>query len=140
MDKVELIINLVLSVAAAFGGGVGWYFWKENKALKKEEVKQSQVDTEAKKQDVWSKQNEELQHYIEMLKSDNAELKEENKKKDTAMEEMRNTLNDVVKRVGVLEVQVERAESFRCDNLGCPNRQPPLKCHLAKGNTDPACE
>ena len=43
------------------------------------------------------------------------------------MEEVRNTLNDVVKRVGVLEIQVERAESFRCERLGCLQRIPPLK-------------
>ena len=123
MEYVELIkeiIGIVSIVIGLAGGGIGFYFWRENKDLKKAEVTNQQQQT-------WAHQNEEYQEYIRLLKEDNKELKESNKQKDSELEEMRTTLNDVVKRVGILEVQVERAESFRCENLACIHRIPPLK-------------
>lgn len=139
IENFKVIIDIVLAVVAAIGGGAGIYFWRVNKDLKREEVKEKQADVEDKHQQTWSKQNDELQEYIKLLKEDKDELKRENKDKDSKMEEMRNTLNDVVRRVGVLEVQVERAESFRCDNLACTLRQPPLRCitRANEGDNDP---
>ena len=130
MEYVELIkeiIGIVSIVIGLAGGGIGFYFWRENKDLKKAEVKEKEAEVTNQQQQTWAHQNEEYQEYIRLLKEDNKELKESNKQKDSELEEMRTTLNDVVKRVGILEVQVERAESFRCENLACIHRIPPLK-------------
>ena len=130
MEYVELIkgiIEIVAIVIGLAGGGIGFYFWRENKDLKKAEVKEKEAEVTNQQQQTWAHQNEEYQEYIRLLKEDNRELKESNKQKDADLEEMRTTLNDVVKRVGILEVQVERAESFRCENLACPHRVPPLQ-------------
>lgn len=127
LHTLQIIVDVVLSIIAAVGGGVGIYFWKVNKSLKEAEVKEKEASVTEQQQQTWAHQNEEYQEYIRLLKDDNRELKESNKQKDADLEEMRTTLNDVVKRVGVLEVQVERAESFRCENLACIHRIPPLK-------------
>ena len=110
------------------------YIWRENKALKKAEVKEKEASVTDQQQQTWAHQYEEYQEYIRLLKEDKEELKKakeeaEAKEHETRkeMEEVRNTLNDVVKRVGVLEIQVERAESFRCERLGCLQRIPKLK-------------
>ena len=137
METVELIksiIEIVAIIVGLAGGGIGFYFWNENKALKKAEVKEKEASVTDQQQQTWSKQNEEYQEYIRLLKEDKEELKKEKleaeaKERETRkeMEEVRTTLNDVVKRVGVLEIQVERAESFRCERLGCLQRIPKLK-------------
>lgn len=137
METVEIIksiIEIVAIVVGLAGGGIGFYFWNENKALKKAEVKEKEASVTDQQQQTWSKQNEEYQEYIRLLKEDKEELKKEKleaeaKERETRkeMEEVRTTLNDVVKRVGVLEIQVERAESFRCERLGCLQRIPKLK-------------
>ena len=130
MEYVELIkgiAEIATIVIGLAGGGIGFYFWRENKDLKKAEVKEKESEVNDKQQQTWAHQNEEYQEYIRLLKDDNRELKESNKQKDADLEEMRTTLNDVVKRVGVLEVQVERAESFRCERLSCLQRIPKLK-------------
>lgn len=137
MEYVELIkgiVEIVTIVVGLAGGGIGFYFWNENKALKKAEVKEKEASVTDQQQQTWSKQNEEYQEYIRLLKEDKEELKKAKEEAEAKehktreeMEELRNTLNDVVKRVGVLEVQVERAESFRCERLGCLQRIPQLK-------------
>ena len=137
MEYVELIkgiVEIAAIVVGLAGGGIGFYFWRENKDLKKAEVKEKEATVTDQQQQTWSKQNEEYQEYIRLLKEDKEELKKEKAEAEakerearTAMEDMRTTLNDVVKRVGILEVQVERAESFRCERLSCLQRIPPLK-------------
>jgi chromosome segregation ATPase len=137
MEYVELIkgiVEIIAIVVGLAGGGIGFYFWNENKALKKAEVKEKEASVTDQQQQTWSKQNEEYQEYIRLLKADKEELKKAKEEAEAKehktreeMEELRNTLNDVVKRVGVLEIQVERAESFRCERLGCLQRIPPLK-------------
>lgn len=129
MDTLELnhIIEITLSIIATIGGGTGIYFWRVNRDLKKEEVKEKQVSIEDKQQQIWSKQNDEFQEYIKLLKEDNAELKKENKEKDAVITEMRNTLNDVVIRVGNLENQIKLANFYRCENMSCTGRISSLK-------------
>ena len=134
IDVIKQIFEMLAIPVAMVGGGVGVYFWNENKALKKAEVKEKEATVTDQQQQTWSKQNEEYQEYIRILKEDKEELKKEKleaeeKERETRkeMEEVRTTLNDVVKRVGVLEIQVERAESFRCERLGCLQRIPKLK-------------
>lgn len=134
IDVIKQIFEMLAIPVAMVGGGVGVYFWNENKALKKAEVKEKEATVTDQQQQTWSKQNEEYQEYIRLLKEDKEELKKEKAEAEakerearTAMEDMRTTLNDVVKRVGILEVQVERAESFRCERLSCLQRIPPLK-------------
>jgi chromosome segregation ATPase len=134
IDVIKQIFEMLVIPAAMVGGGVGVYFWRENKALKKAEVKEKEASVTDQQQQTWAHQYEEYQEYIRLLKEDKEELKKakeeaEAKEHETKkeMEEVRNTLNDVVKRVGVLEIQVERAESFRCERLGCLQRIPPLK-------------
>lgn len=137
METVELIkgiIEIVAIVVGLAGGGIGFYFWRENKDLKKAEVKEKEAAVADQQQQTWSKQNEEYQEYIRLLKEDKEELKREEAEAEAkerearaTMEDMRTALNDVVKRVGILEVQVERAESFRCERLSCLQRIPPLK-------------
>lgn len=134
IDVIKQIFEMLAIPVAMVGGGVGVYFWNENKALKKAEVKEKEATVTDQQQQTWSKQNEEYQEYIRLLKEDKEELKKEKleaeeKERETRkeMEEVRTTLNDVVKRVGVLEIQVERAESFRCERLGCLQRIPKLK-------------
>ena len=139
MEYVELIkgiVEIVTIVIGLAGGGIGFYFWRENKDLKKAEVKEKESEVSDKQQQTWAHQNEEYQEYIRLLKEDNRELKESNKQKDVDLEEMRTTLNDVVKRVGVLEVQVERAESFRCERLSCLQRIPKLKSIASSESTE----
>lgn len=134
IDVIKQIFEMLAIPAAMVGGGVGVYFWRENKALKKAEVKEKEASVTDQQQQTWAHQYEEYQEYIRLLKEDKEELKKakeeaEAKEHETKkeMEEVRNTLNDVVKRVGVLEIQVERAESFRCERLSCLQRIPPLK-------------
>lgn len=134
IELVKQLFEVLAIVVGMVGGGVGIYFWRVNKALKQAEVKEKEATVTDQQQQTWSKQNEEYQEYIRLLKEDKEELKKEKleaeaKERETRkeMEEVRTTLNDVVKRVGVLEIQVERAESFRCERLGCLQRIPKLK-------------
>ena len=127
VELIKEIVEILILVGGAIGGGVGIYFWRVNKAIKEAEVKEKDAITTEQQQQTWAHQNDEYQEYIRLLKDDNRELKENNKQKDADLEEMRTTLNDVVKRIGVLEVQVERADSFRCENLVCSHRIPPLQ-------------
>ena len=126
MDVIKEILDIILAVMVAIGGGAGVYFWRVNKDYKKEEVKEKAADVDDKHQQTWSKQNDELQEYIRLLKEDKDELKRENKEKSDALEEMRHTLNDVVKRVSVLEAQIQVADGFRCEVITCVNRKPPM--------------
>ena len=137
MEYVELIkgiAEIATIIIGLAGGGIGFYFWRENKDLKKAEVKEKESEVSDKQQQTWAHQNEEYQEYIKLLKADKEELKKAKEEAEAKehktreeMEEVRNTLNDVVKRVGVLEIQVERAESFRCERITCFQRIPPLK-------------
>lgn len=146
MEYVELIkgiVEIVTIVIGLAGGGIGFYFWRENKDLKKAEVKEKESEVSDKQQQTWAHQNEEYQEYIKLLKADKEELKsekhtaeEKEEKARKELEDMRTTLNDVVKRVGVLEVQVERAESFRCERLSCLQRIPKLKSIASSESTE----
>jgi len=127
VELIKEIVEILILVGGAIGGGVGIYFWRVNKAIKEAEVKEKEAEVTNQQQQTWAHQNEEYQEYIKLLKEDNNELKKSNKQKDADLEEMRTTLNDVVKRVGILEVQVERAESFRCENFACSHRIPSLQ-------------
>ena len=134
IDVIKQVFEILAAPTAIVGGGIGVYFWRENKALKKAEGKEKESEVSDKQQQTWAHQNEEYQEYIKLLKADKEELKaekhvaeEKEEKARKELEEMRTTLNDVVKRVGVLEVQVERAESFRCERLSCLQRIPKLK-------------
>lgn len=129
IELVKQVFEALAIPVAMVGGGVGVYFWRENKALKQAEVKEKEASVTDQQQQTWSKQNEEYQEYIRLLKGDKEELKKEKleaeaKERETRkeMEQLRTALNDVVKRVGVLEIQVERAESFRCERLDCFQR------------------
>ena len=134
IELVKQAFEILTIIVGVVGGGVGIYFWRVNKAFKQAEVKEKEATVTDQQQQTWSKQNEEYQEYIRLLKEDKEELKKEKleaeaKEHETRkeMEEVRTTLNDVVKRVGVLEIQVERAESFRCERLSCLQRIPQFK-------------
>ena len=113
MEWFNLIIGAISTIIGLIGGGVGIYFWKENKALKKQEVKSAAIDNELKQADAWrslfEKERERSQEKSDRLKCLYAEL-----------DEKKHTINDK-------EFRIQQLEWYHCTINGCPKRRPPHK-------------
>ena len=59
IDIIKQVFEILSIPAAIVGGGVGVYFWRENKALKKVAVKEKGSEVSDKQQRTGDNQNEE---------------------------------------------------------------------------------
>ena len=77
MGTVQIVVSIIATIVGLIGGGIGILFWRENKRLKQEEAKQSNVATQSQEIDLGKKYIEESVSAVKwiktMLETNNAE-------------------------------------------------------------------
>lgn len=118
MDYIEIIITVLQAIFTLACGGVGLWFIKETKALKREEVNDKRVDIELKEADAW--------------KDIADEFKAKSEEKSKTIRTLYANLNEKERTINAKDIMIMRLEFEKekllwneCRVNGCPNRQPP---------------
>lgn len=118
MESLEIIITVLQAVFTVACGGVGIWFIKETKALKREEVNDKRVDIELKEADAWKEIAD--------------EFKRKSEEKSKTIRAQYATLNEKERIINQKDIAIMRLEFEKekllwneCRVNGCPNRQPP---------------
>lgn len=104
MELITIITSTITAIIGAVGGGIGLFFWRENKRSK-------QIDNELKEADEWRKL------YCEAM--------ERNAEKSKRMKELFAEIDTLKTRAARAEFECEKLQWHKCVVNGCPNRMPP---------------
>lgn len=111
MAWYQIIIDIVFPLIGLIGGGVGVFYWKENKALKQKEVESAEIDNELKQADAW--------------KSLFDDERKRTQEKSARMKALYAERDDLKERLNKSLFKVEQLCWYHCTVNGCPNRVPP---------------
>lgn len=104
MDWNSIVIT-ALSTGFIFTAIQAIRFWKQNKTLKENEVKVSDVETQKAQMDLVSKYRDEMLSMVELVK-------EANEKNFTKQDEIIKKLDRLDERVEILEKKIGNMEGF----------------------------
>lgn len=111
LEWINIVIGALSTFIGLIGGGVGIYFWRENKALKQAEVKNAETEVEMKQAEEWNK----------LYK----EQKQKSDEKSTRLKTLYAERDKLKEDVNRLKFTEERLCWFYCNVNNCPKRQPP---------------
>ena len=111
MEWFNIIVGAISTLIGLVGGGVGIYFWKENKALKQKEVEAKAIENELQQAGAWKNLYDSER---ERTKEKGDRLRALYQERDRQKEE----INDC-------RFRIQQLEWYHCTVNGCPNRRPP---------------
>lgn len=118
MELINVVISAISTLVGLAGGGVGIYFWRESRELKRAEVRQKEIENELHQAD-WA---------TERLKETESKVRE----LLTRIEELYKRIGELKDENRVLESEKDnfkflsqKMQWFRCDVNKCSKRQPP---------------
>ena len=115
MNWLEVIVQVVVTLAGVVGGSFGIIYWRENKRLKQEEVEGKKIENELKQAEAWQKLfEEEHENSIKKLVEKSERLRGLYAERDGLKEE-----------VNKLTFKVQQLQWFHCTVNGCHRRRPP---------------
>jgi hypothetical protein len=111
MEWISVIVSSIATLVGLVGGGVGIFFWQENKALKQAEVKDQLVDVELKEADEWHKLYNEQKEKCDAKSAENRELY--------------NEIAQLKEDKSKLKFKIQQLNWYKCCDNACDKRQPP---------------
>ena len=95
MSQIEIALQIITTIVGLIGGGVGIFFWRENRALKQKEVEKAAIENELTQADAWRSLYEQEHAKCEQKSAEKRELyaerdrlKDANSKKDLRIEQL----------------------------------------------------
>lgn len=125
MEWINVIIGALSTLIGLVGGGIGIFFWRENKALKQKEVEAAAIENELKQADAWKSLYEQEHEKCEKKSAEKRELYNE-----------RDTLKEKLNKANF---RIEQLCWYHCTQNGCAKRQPPHRFD-SNGNEFAAAE
>lgn len=111
MEWHQIIINIVFPLIGLIGGGVGIFFWRENKELKRKEVEKAAIENELTQAEAWKS----------LFESEHAKCERKSEEKRALYAE-RDSLKEQLNKA---RFKVEQLCWYHCTVNGCKRRQPP---------------
>lgn len=113
MEWLNIIVGFVTTFIGLVGGGIGIFFWRENKALKQKEVEKAAIENELQQADAWKAL---FQQEHEKCERKSAEKRQLYAERDKLKEE-----------INACHFRVQQLTWYHCTVNGCTRRKPPHK-------------
>ena len=111
MEWFNIVVGALSTLVGLVGGGIGVFFWRENKELKRKEVEKAAIENELTQAEAWKSLFESEHAKCERKSEEKRELYKE---RDNLKEQLNHTL-----------FKVEQLCWYHCTVNGCKRRQPP---------------
>ncbi len=111
MSWWEIVIQIFSTVVGLVGGGVGVFYWRENRALKQKEVEKAAIENELTQAEAWRGLYEQEHAKCEKKSEEKRELYAE-----------RDRLRDANSKK---DLRIEQLCWYYCTRPNCAKRNPP---------------
>lgn len=111
MNQIEIALQIISTIVGLIGGGVGIFFWRENRALKQKEVEKAAIENELTQAEAWRGLYEQEHAKCEQKSAEKRELYDE-----------RDRLRDANSKK---DLRIEQLCWYYCTRPNCNTRNPP---------------
>jgi len=113
MEWFNVIFGVVTTLIGLIGGGIGIFFWRENKALKQKQVEKAAIENELQQAEAWKDLFKQEHEKCERKSAEKRQLYAE---RDKLKEE-----------INACHFRVQQLTWYHCTVNGCMKRKPPHK-------------